>query len=312
MADVYVTGCLHCGAPTKIFATTGKPAKYCGLPCSIEVNKKKALAKYHAVERPKPVKADRYCLQCKGAFQSNMPQAKYCSLACKEEARRGRPRALRKERGPFSCRQCGIQYMTRESVGDGEMYCSRPCWSRASRLLGISGRKRRHWPASKVGFPVCVTCGVTYARHGAMSKSFCSKSCAKPQPVATTIKACGHCGSPFAGSAGKHYCSSKCSKAHARRLYGRKHRHRARRHGAAYEPIDPIKVFERDRWRCQICQVRTPRSLRGTNEPTAPELDHIMPMALGGSHTLTNVQCACRRCNGEKGARPLGQMLLAA
>jgi len=75
-----------------------------------------------------------------------------------------------------------------------------------------------------------------------------------------------------------------------------------------FEAFDPIKVFMRDKWHCQLCGVSTPKRLRGTYEDDAPELDHVVPLALGGSHTWANVQCACRSCNISKGARALGQM----
>jgi 5-methylcytosine-specific restriction endonuclease McrA len=78
--------------------------------------------------------------------------------------------------------------------------------------------------------------------------------------------------------------------------------------GVAADRIDPIKVFERDRWRCQLCGCSTPERLRGQMVDHAPELDHIVPLARGGAHTWSNVQCACRRCNGEKADTPRGQL----
>jgi 5-methylcytosine-specific restriction endonuclease McrA len=81
--------------------------------------------------------------------------------------------------------------------------------------------------------------------------------------------------------------------------------HKAKRKvrmGVKAERIDPFKVFERDGWKCQLCGVDTPRSLRGSYEDSAPELDHIKPLALDGEHTWLNVQCACRKCNIRKGA----------
>jgi 5-methylcytosine-specific restriction endonuclease McrA len=39
-------------------------------------------------------------------------------------------------------------------------------------------------------------------------------------------------------------------------------------------------------------------------------LDHIVPLAKGGTHTWNNVQCTCRRCNAGKAAKVIGQMLL--
>ena len=38
----------------------------------------------------------------------------------------------------------------------------------------------------------------------------------------------------------------------------------------------------------------------GSFGPTYPTLDHIIPLAKGGTHTWNNVQCACAMCNSEK------------
>lgn len=80
-----------------------------------------------------------------------------------------------------------------------------------------------------------------------------------------------------------------------------------------YEPVNRLKVFARDGWRCQLCGVRTPKRLLGRQVPRAPELDHIVPMnaVSRGPHTYSNTQLACRACNVKKGARPLGQLRIA-
>ena len=85
----------------------------------------------------------------------------------------------------------------------------------------------------------------------------------------------------------------------ARRRY--KSSRRAKERGADADPIDPIEVFERAGWRCYLCGVETPIGLRGTNHDDAPELEHVIPLARGGSHTWANVACACRKCNIRKG-----------
>ncbi|AKR55715.1 hypothetical protein XM25_07875 [Devosia sp. H5989] len=76
------------------------------------------------------------------------------------------------------------------------------------------------------------------------------------------------------------------------------------------EAVNPLLVFERDRWTCKLCGRKTPKRLRGTVKPDAPELDHIVPLALGGEHSYRNTQCACRQCNSAKGATAMGQTLL--
>lgn len=76
------------------------------------------------------------------------------------------------------------------------------------------------------------------------------------------------------------------------------------------EKVDPLRVFARDGWRCKLCGIKTPPALRGTYKANAPELDHIVPVSKGGAHTYLNTQCACRKCNGLKSDRPLGQLLM--
>lgn len=122
---------------------------------------------------------------------------------------------------------------------------------------------------------------------------------------------CVECGTVFATSYGdkrQSLCSDACGRRQARRK--RKPFERARLRGATVETFDPIEIMERDGWRCQLCSRKTPKKLRGTYEPNAPELDHIVPLAIGGAHSRANTQCLCRECNGVKGAKPLGQQRL--
>lgn len=123
-------------------------------------------------------------------------------------------------------------------------------------------------------------------------------------------KECLVCGAPFLPSrTGErvYYCSVRCSK----RAHGKSYRARARWHGVEYTSINVFEVFERDAWHCQVCGRKTPKHYRGTTKQNAPELDHRVPMALGGGHTWDNVQCACRTCNASKaGVIVKGQLSL--
>ena len=74
------------------------------------------------------------------------------------------------------------------------------------------------------------------------------------------------------------------------------------------ENIDPIAVFNRDKWVCHLCRRKTLPSRRGTKDARAPELEHIVSLANGGTHTWGNVACACRGCNIAKGAKDFGQI----
>jgi 5-methylcytosine-specific restriction endonuclease McrA len=74
-------------------------------------------------------------------------------------------------------------------------------------------------------------------------------------------------------------------------------RRRARQLDQFVAPVDTPAVRERDDGHCGIC-----------GEPVSvadQSLDHIVPIARGGTHEPANVQLAHRVCNSRKGARLL-------
>jgi CRISPR/Cas system Type II protein with McrA/HNH and RuvC-like nuclease domain len=61
-------------------------------------------------------------------------------------------------------------------------------------------------------------------------------------------------------------------------------------------------VFKRDNFRCQYC---------GQTPPVVVlEVDHITPVAEGGTNSVDNLICSCFDCNRGKGATPLDVVLL--
>lgn len=134
-------------------------------------------------------------------------------------------------------------------------------------------------------------------------QSDCAKKLRKK--YGTAIRRCIECGYEFNMSDIKYkgkinLCSDECSRKHANRLKDKNNRQRARRYGGVYQTINKTKVFEKYKWRCAVCGRKTPKSLIGSINDNAPELDHIIPLSKGGSHTYSNVQCLCRSCNGLK------------
>lgn len=238
---------------------------------------------------------------------SNQPR-KYCGAECKPK--RERQRTPHKPK-LVVCQHCFTEKYRRVRGGakDAGKYCSRACsFARASMVsrevmaikdLGAKARKQ--------------------ARAAAAAK-------AKRQAwLSTRHRVCPECGNGFVAELRQSVCGDECKKARARKARARyeqtdswkrarraaKKRYKTVRRARVAiqaETIDPIKVFERDRWKCHLCGEKTPRGLRGTSQMQAPELDHIVTLADGGSHTWGNVACACRRCNLAKGARSLGQI----
>lgn len=69
-------------------------------------------------------------------------------------------------------------------------------------------------------------------------------------------------------------------------------------------PVDRQAIFERDGWMCQLCQTPVSPTSRYP-APMSPSIDHVTPLALGGSHEPSNVQLAHLICNARKNARPM-------
>lgn len=63
---------------------------------------------------------------------------------------------------------------------------------------------------------------------------------------------------------------------------------RIKRFGVAWEHVNRSRVLRRDKV-CQHC-----------GKPDKPNLDHILPMSLGGAHSYANTQRLCQKCNSEK------------
>lgn len=94
----------------------------------------------------------------------------------------------------------------------------------------------------------------------------------------------------------RQYCKTEAGKnAHKKK----NHKRRALQAGVRVESFSPIEVFERDGYRCQLCGCKTQPGY-SIYHSKRPELDHIIPLSLGGEHSKRNTQCLCRHCNATK------------
>jgi 5-methylcytosine-specific restriction endonuclease McrA len=147
--------------------------------------------------------------------------------------------------------------------------------------------------------PVQFTCGAECRKERARKLS--NAHYAANDNVDRTPRPCAECAkifSPAFGSKRSVYCCSECAQRSQRRVAHRAARARLRL--VKVDNVDPTKVFVQHGWTCARCGQATPRDLRGSYEPNAPELDHVVPLSKGGEHSYANTQCLCRQCNAEK------------
>lgn len=107
---------------------------------------------------------------------------------------------------------------------------------------------------------------------------------------------CVRCAQPFLtkskGGLLPSYCSDRC------KTRDRKDRHEQCKRLAYAEPVYRRQVFERDDWECQLCGLHLQADDHTRHDYAT--IDHIIPLAAGGLHSMTNVQAACGRCNSHK------------
>lgn len=225
-----------------------------------------------------------------------------------------------------TCAHCGAKF---ESLRKNSKYCCNRCkvaaWRRQNpervqeHIKNYFLRREAH-KACAIYAGYCNGCGSAFVSR--RKRAYCSPKCARKawnsahyKSTAPDARICRCCGNRFVATKAvtrpTDFCGPLCKSntIRSQKRTGRIKR-KAKQRGAMVETVNPLQVFARDGWRCQLCGVKTPKEKRGTYAPDAPELDHIMPLSKGGEHSYLNTQCACRRCNGLKSDTPRGQLLL--
>lgn len=209
----------------------------------------------------------------------------------------------RKNAGRFHSRACAYEFYHRRSV-------ERQAGNKAKAHIEAERKQQELDAARMARMRPCEKC----AELVRPPTRFCSRACMRGSKYILVYHrlVCSVCAGEYLSrrkrSGRCHPCQRRHLKRIARKRYGNKHCKRAKIKGAPRDyGVGPVKVFERDGWRCRICGKSTPKRLQGKQLPDSPTVDHIVPFAFGGGHTWDNVQLACHACNMAKGATVLGQ-----
>lgn len=124
------------------------------------------------------------------------------------------------------------------------------------------------------------------------------------------IKECEYCGKIFYAKDYNWYCSDECKSTmnkEKQKVRKRLREVKAKKNGKIEWNISLEKLIQRDEGICKICgrQVDT-EDYYYTDEgyfiagDNYPSIDHVIPLAKGGTHTWNNIQLAHRNCNSIK------------
>lgn len=211
----------------------------------------------------------------------------------------------------WTCQRCGKQCTRPATKGQRPRYCSAAC-------------RDKHTPDERTS--KCAVCGKP-ARYDA---TYCSLKCSaqanpqsakKPRPVVLytgpytpptrsiiivrtkhrlTSGQCRVCSNWFVSFSLDVTCSSECWEAKRREdNYIHKALRRARKKAAFVENVYRKRVYESDGYRCHICN-RMTRPDKQAPHPKSPTIDHIIPLANGGTHEPLNCRTAHYLCNVRK------------
>ncbi len=224
------------------------------------------------------------------------PKPIYCSDNCRRESNNKRQLDYFHKSTKFKkiCKHCKIDFY---SYREDTKYCSTDCAHKSKRTLIGTLRK-------------CLNCGNKFEPSYKENK-YCSLSCASRHKLykVTSTKSCINCGKLFEVLSNNQfglYCSKKCGDKHYKQLnpdkeHNKRARYRTKKNNNTVEEVSFEYICERDNWKCQICGKRVSK-LKKWPHPLSPSLDHIMPISLGGAHSITNIQLTHLKCNLSKQA----------
>lgn len=225
------------------------------------------------------------CASCGETYVRKQEHAKFCSQRCRNAER------AKKE---YVCQHCNKKVFSHNE----RKFCSKHCsaQSRADKILsskknGLSKPKKDK---------VCKWCKVNYKTHSNVSE-FCTRDCRikfkeESDRVYRNVK-CRECGKFFTTHLTKSvYCGVRCANRCKNRRHGENRKELINLNGQADWSISIERLLKRDGANCHICGGKTDRSV-GYNGDKYPNIDHVKPLAKGGTHTWGNVKVAHRLCN---------------
>ena len=218
-----------------------------------------------------------------------------------------------------ACVRCASPVERKSDKGPSPKYCGADCRRLATyERHKASGayeqqkvKRRAEFQPKPVTQRACTVCGGTFEakRDDAM---LCSSACGNKWRDSNSDARCSEVDCER-GVRAKGLCAMhwrRKARAEGRetaaswdeRRKANYHKRRALKMQLPADDIRPADVYERDEWVCNICSAPVDRNLVWP-DPMSSSLDHVLPLSLGGHHTMENVALAHLSCNVRKGNR---------
>lgn len=248
------------------------------------------------------------CLYCNKEFEAKTLRKVYCGKTCCNKV------SAERTAKTYVCKCCGKEF--KPKAPDRTKYCSREC---AYKDMAAKPKEKKP--------PNCVICGKQF--DGRIDNKYCSNECYKQYshqayleykqtneykqnlekqkekyiPADIKIKTCKECGSVFkTRRITAEYCSDKCrNEVNKRNHKEQKDKRRAVKKNAFVQRVNRKDIYLRDKGKCGICGKRIDLKIKYPHLLSLT-IDHIIPLACGGTHEPKNVQIAHFICNSKKSA----------
>lgn len=213
----------------------------------------------------------------------------FCNRACQNKARTGATNSNWK--GGLADRECLIcsakfQVKQKTVRKGGGMYCSNSC-----RHAGAGQSNRKVWQARRIKkhCQICDKAIFVKPSHVEIEGTYCSTDC---MSVGYVERLKGEANPNWRNLPADHHkeWARNWRKAHPERTREWNRNMRARRKSAkgAHSEADILRLLNRQRGDCAGCK----NKLRGIYH-----VDHIFPLAKGGTNYIGNLQLLCPQCN---------------
>lgn len=267
--------CVTCGALfSEIQGSRGRPRKKC-FECSPRQESQRAAARYVN------------CEQCGAKVEAKTNLRKFCSEACKYQAR--------VSRSSVKCCECGEPMPPRQHLRKDGTAIHGSCKKRIIKHGATGYDKGCRCQECKDG--TARRMREYTARYKAKHGCTPSKRWRRERrgvPVEDQI--CVKCGDPL----GVSYFNEDVEPMH-----------RQCRGNVSVPESVRLAIYERDDWTCHLCGESTePDS--GLYDDWYPTLDHVIPRSKGGGEGMENLKTCHRWCNLVRGVRPVEEMELRA